>query len=232
MEKFYARLQRCRQLCNGRPPAGHACQPLASTTLRKIHFIISGALERAVRWRHLGVNKAALAVAPSPGQTNPDPPTADEAAVMLSAAWAFDPDWGLLLLWLMMVTGLRRGEINAMRWKNVDFTRGLLLIQRSNAHPKSGVKEKATKTRQQRRIALDPQTIALLLVHRERCEKRCAELNCVLEGDAWLLSPAPDCSEPWPPRALTQRYGRLAKKLKLRSTRLDCIRFGIIRPRG
>jgi len=36
---------------------------------RKIHYIIRGALERAVRWRHLGVNKAAMAEAPSPRRT-------------------------------------------------------------------------------------------------------------------------------------------------------------------
>ncbi|MGH3754045.1 MAG: tyrosine-type recombinase/integrase [Pseudonocardiaceae bacterium] len=223
LERFYARLQRCRHLCNGRPSARHTCSPLAGSTVRKIHFIISGALERAVRWRYLGVNKAALAAAPSPGQTEPDPPTADEAAVMLSAAWAFDQDWGLLL-WLMMVTGLRRGEVSAVRWNHLDLTRRLLLIQRSNSHPKSGVKEKETKTRQQRRIALDPQTVKLLVAYRERCEIRCEELGCTLDGEAWLFSPVPDCSEPWPPRTLTQRYGRLARKLKLRSTRLHSLR--------
>ena len=107
LEKFYARLQRCRQLCMGRLNGGHTCRPLSSSTVRKIHFIISAALERAVRWRHLGVNKAALAVAPSPRQTDPDPPTAEEAAAILAEAWAVDPDWGLLL-WLTMVTGSRR----------------------------------------------------------------------------------------------------------------------------
>jgi len=80
LERFYARLQRCRQLCNGRPPAGHTCRPLAASTVRKIHFILRGSLERAVLWRHLGVNKAALTVAPPPAPSTPDPPTADEAA--------------------------------------------------------------------------------------------------------------------------------------------------------
>lgn len=223
LEKFYARLQRCRQLCNSRPGPGHVCRPLSSSTVRKIHFIISAALERAVRWRHLGVNKAAFAVAPSPSQTEPDPPSAEEAAALLGAAWGVDPDWGLLL-WLTMVTGSRRGEISALRWHHVDVARSLLLVQRSNAHPKAGVKEKETKTRQQRRVALDPQTVALLTAYRERCEQRCADLHCTLQADAWLFSPAPDGSVPWPPRALTQRYSRLATRLKLRSTRLHSLR--------
>ncbi len=59
LERFYARLHRCRELCSGRPSAGHVCRPLSTSTTRKIHYVIRGALERAVRWQHLGVNKAA-----------------------------------------------------------------------------------------------------------------------------------------------------------------------------
>nr|WP_275404240.1 hypothetical protein [Pseudonocardia acidicola] len=146
LERFYARLHRCRDMCTGRPRNGHTCRPLSSSTTRKIHYIIRGALERAVRWRHLGVNKAAMAVAPSPQRTEPDPPSADEAARLLYAAWS-DPEWGLPL-WLTMLTGPRRGEISALRWRHVDFDRGLLSIVRSNAQPKAGLKEKSTKTGQ------------------------------------------------------------------------------------
>src|SRR4051794_27992558 len=58
LERFYARLHRCRQLCPNRPPKGHVHQPLSTSTTRKIHYIIRGALERAVRWGYLGVNPA------------------------------------------------------------------------------------------------------------------------------------------------------------------------------
>jgi integrase len=223
LERFYARLQRCRRLCNGRPASGHMCRPLASSTVRKIHFILHGSLDRAVRWRHLGVNKSAIAAAPPPAPSKPDPPTAEEAARMLSAAWASDPDWGLLL-WLTMVTGSRRGEVSALRWEHLDLARGSVRIERSNAQPRAGVKEKETKSRQQRRVALDPQTVQMLHAHHERCEQRCTALGCELEPSAFLFSPAPDGSAPWPPRTLTQRYRYLARKLKLRSTRLHSLR--------
>jgi hypothetical protein len=49
LERFYARLQRCRELCAGRSIGGHTCRPLSSSTVRKIHFILSASLERAVR---------------------------------------------------------------------------------------------------------------------------------------------------------------------------------------
>lgn len=83
LESFYARLQRCRVLCGGRRRAGHKCRPLSGSTVRKIRYVISGALEQAVRWRHLGVNPAALAIAPRANHTEPDPPSAEEAAAVI-----------------------------------------------------------------------------------------------------------------------------------------------------
>lgn len=64
LERFYARLQRCREMCSGRARNGHTCRPLTGNTTRKVHYIIRGALERAVRWGHLVVNKAAMAEPP------------------------------------------------------------------------------------------------------------------------------------------------------------------------
>jgi integrase len=188
--------------------------------VRKVHFILSGALERAVRWRHLGVNRAALAVAPSPASAAPDPPSAAEAALLLNAAWC-DPDWGLLL-WLTMVTGLRRGELSALRWAHVDFNRGTLMVQRANAQPRSGVREKETKTGQHRRIALDQRTVALVTAHRDGVTARCAALGCEPSVDSWVFSPAPDGSSPHPPRSLTQKYRRQRSR-RIRS-------FGSFRP--
>ena len=69
LERFYARLQRCRHLCGTRPPKGHVCQPLSSSTTRKSHYIIRGALDRAVRWRYLSVNPAEFVEAPAPRRT-------------------------------------------------------------------------------------------------------------------------------------------------------------------
>ncbi len=222
LERFYVRLHRCRELCTGRARAGHVCRPLSTSTTRKIHYVIRGALERAVRSRYLGVNRAAMAVAPSPRPTEPDPPNAKEVAALLNKAWA-DPEWGLLL-WLTMITGPRRGEVSALRWRHVDFERAILWVHRSNAQTKAGIKEKETKTQQRRKVALDPHTLTLLRQHRELWEQRCAALGYKLNYDAFVFSPAPDGSTPYAPRSITQKYRRLAIQLQLRSTRLHSLR--------
>jgi hypothetical protein len=129
-----------------------------------------------------------------------------------------------LLLWVTMVSGMRRGEVSALRWQHVDLATSTLTVQRANAHPRSGVKEKQTKTRQQRRIAIDPQTAALLREHRERCAERCRVLGLGFRDDMFVFSPVPDASSPYTPRSLSSRYRRLAIKLGLGSTRLHSLR--------
>jgi integrase len=222
LERFYTRLQRCRALCDGRPKTGHVCRPLSASTVRKIHYIVSAALQQAVRWRHLGVNPASLAVAPTSGRPEPDPPTGEEAAAIVGAAWR-DPEWGLLL-WLVMVTGMRRGEISALRWRHVDLRTGTILIQRANAQVKAIVREKTTKTQQQCRVAIDQVTVALLAEHRERWQRRCADLGITFHDDLFVFSPAIDASKPYAPHSLSQRYRLLAGRLGLRSTRLHALR--------
>jgi hypothetical protein len=48
LERSYARLHRCRDLCPNRPPKGQVHRPLSTSTTRKIHYVMRGTLERAV----------------------------------------------------------------------------------------------------------------------------------------------------------------------------------------
>ena len=61
LERFYARLHRCKAMCGSRPPRGHACKPLCTSTTRKIHYVLRGALGRAARWGYVSVNAVELA---------------------------------------------------------------------------------------------------------------------------------------------------------------------------
>jgi integrase len=223
LERFYARLVRCRHLCSGAGRRGHVCEPLAATTVRKIHFILRGTFERAVRWRYLNINEAAMAAPPVLTSHEPDPPTPEEAARLINEAWSIDPAWGLLL-WLTMLTGSRRGEISALRWRHVDLERGTLTVERSNAHTRTGLQEKTTKSTRRRRVALDEGTVALLKEHRDHVEHQCEQIGVRRVADAFLFSLSPDGSTPLRPHGLSQRYHRLAVRMGLRSTRLHSLR--------
>src|SRR5690606_14187252 len=51
----------CRRRC---PP--HECRPLADSTIRQIHYLLSGAYRRAVRWRWVAVSPISQAEPPPP----------------------------------------------------------------------------------------------------------------------------------------------------------------------
>ncbi len=226
LEFFYALLRRCRDRCDGRHQDRHrvkrkhecdsrcevhVCRPLAPATVRQIHAILGAALARAVRWRWLAVNPTGQAVAPAAPKPDPQPPSAEQAARIVVEAWK-DPDWGMLV-WLAMVTGARRGELCALRWDRLDFASGVLEIRTSIAQDGTKTWEKDTKTHQQRRIALDEQTMALLRAYYLRCVERAAMLGLKLFADARIFSVAPDGGLWLKPDTVGQRYERMCARL-------------------
>ncbi|MDP9766512.1 tyrosine-type recombinase/integrase [Deinococcus enclensis] len=73
------------------------------------------------------------------------------------------------LFHLMLATGLRRGEICALRWENVDLDRGELKVRRAVGVGKGGKPEEGLpKTLKSRRtVTLDADMVALLRDHAE-----------------------------------------------------------------
>ena len=61
-------------------------------------------------------------------------------------------------------------------------------------------------------------------MHRQRWAERLDELGLALSPDAFVFSTSPDGLTPYAPRAISQRYRKLALKLQLRSTRLHSLR--------
>lgn len=143
-----------------------------------------------------------------------DPPTAAEAALLVNRAWAISPDWGSLV-WTKMTTGVRRGEICGFRWTHLelDDTEAVATIRRTVYVDADGnIQEKDTKTHQQRRVVLDPETIEVLLDHRDRAKERARTGGYTWSANAFVFSPLPD-GRPVLPDTITQKYDRMAKKL-------------------
>jgi integrase len=229
LESFYAALRRCREHCDRRGfvqhrKAGphrctsvcrpHECRGLADSTIRQIHWIISGALDAAVRWRWISVNCAAYAWKPPVPRSNPNPPSAAEAALLINEAWK-DPEWGAFV-WVCMTTGARRGELCAVHWSDVALDEGVLLLRRALYVDEDGqVREKDTKTHQQRRIALDAETIEILRAHLERSRERAQVLGLDWSSGAYVFSPDPVSGRPLLPDTATQRFSRMADRLAI-----------------
>jgi integrase len=234
LDSFYAELRRCRQHCSGKAGARHwtrqahecdqrctrphVCKPLGASVVRHIHFLLSGAFERAVRWRWVGVNPVSMATPPAAPKPNPQPPSPREAARIVEEAWK-DPDWGALV-WTAMTTGARRGELCAIRLHSVDLDEGreTLWLRRAIRKEHGVLVEAELKTHQQRRVALDAETAAILREHVDRARARAESLGFTLPIDAFLFSGSPDGATFPIPDSVTQRYDRLAARLGIETT--------------
>ena len=53
----------------------------------------------------------------------------------------------------------------------------------------------------------------MLREHRARCKERARSLDTRVRRDGFVFSPSPDCAAMTNPDTVTQRYGRLAKRL-------------------
>jgi len=226
IDSFYAQLRSCRARCRGRTYVEHRtkrhhqcddrcrphqCRPLSDASRRHIHNLLSGAFGRAVRWRWVSTNPVHQAEAPSQPVPHPRPPSQPQAARIAMEAWK-DPDWGMFV-WLAMTTGARRGELCALRWDRLHLESGVLEVRTSIAQSGRQIWEKDTKTHQQRRIVLDPQTLDLLRAYLRHCTQRAASIGLELPPDSYVFSLAPDASTWLKPDTVTQRYTRMCARL-------------------
>ena len=195
----------------------------SAKTIRNYHAIIAAALHQAVRWGWIRDNVAELAKPPkiTPGRVSA--PSVDVVRQLVEAAEHRDPRLAPLLM-LAALTGMRRGELCALRWSDVDFKLRELTVSRSVVVVPAGLAEKPTKTNQERKVALDDIAIALLAQHRTRVTEWARQAEAQIGDDAFVFSPYLDGSKPFRPDNVTNFFIRVRDGLGLTNVRLHDLR--------
>lgn len=133
---------------------------------------VRGALKRAAAWGLIAADPAIGVAIPGAGRAKPRAWTAEETARFL-AAEGNEPRYGLV--WrLMLATGVRKGEIAALHWEDVNLGRGELLIHRTMTVDGNGkrVLQHDTKTHRPRAIAIPASLVAALKAHHKATAER------------------------------------------------------------
>lgn len=156
---------------------------LAPTTIRSITSTLSMALTQAVRRQIIAANPCADLDLPSVGKRRWCVLDAEQARRIVTDT-RDDP---LHAAWVLAVTvGLRRGELMALEWKDIDLTTGVLRVERTVTLTAEGRRHVGpdTKTESSRRTIRLPQVcIDALRRHRARQNER--RLSA---GDVWTDS--------------------------------------------
>ncbi len=125
--------------------------PLSAKTVKHAFSLLKAALTWAVRHELVGRNVADAVTPPQVRRSEATALSVDEAQRII--AGADTGRWGPFMR-LALATGARRGELLALRWRDVDLVAGTVTIRASLSDAKSGVVEKGTKTDRVRVVAL------------------------------------------------------------------------------
>ena len=206
-----------------RTGGGRDGRPLADGSVRRIHGVLHRALAQAVRWEWIWTNPAEHASPPLVDQREIHSPP-PEAVVRLLEASRATP--GLELFFrLAAVTGARRGQLCALRWRDVDTARQAISFVRSLAEGRSGgLVVVATKNRRRNRVSIDPTTTGLLVEHRRRAERRAAGERVEWESDTYVFAWDAPGLDPWKPNWVTKRFTAVRSDVGLQGHRLHDLR--------
>lgn len=135
-------------------------RPVSVSTLHRVHATLMSALNTAVRRGLIPVNPAATVELPRPERQETAVWTSEEARRFLAEA---REDRWYLVYRMLLVAGLRRGEVLGLRREDVDLEAGLLRIDQQlvlvNGQTLVGVPKSRSGNRT---VALDPETVDLL----------------------------------------------------------------------
>ena len=205
---------------------------LAASSIRQIHKVLRQALDHAVRSNLLARNVCDIAKKALPRQVRYEikPLTQEQAQKLVSDARGHHLE---ALFILAVMTGMRRGELLALRWSDIDFDNGSLQVHHTvrrvsirgytGSGPKTKLTESEPKTTSSRRmIVLPPFLVDVLKKHRIRqLEERLQAGNAWVENNLVFCNPHGTFREP---STVYKTFQRFLKDAGLPTMRLHDLR--------
>ena len=191
-----------KALTNGRRDGKGGLSP---ASVLYMHRLLKEALAVAVgEWRLLLWNPADSIKAPKVKRKTMRALDTAETATLLEAV----REYRLFIPVLLAVTcGLRRGEICALRWRNVGLSGAAeLAIVGSTEQTKAGVREKETKSGRARTVALTTFAIEELRRHKARQAQELLRLGIRQSDEMYVVAQVD--GQPLKPDSLTHEFAR------------------------
>lgn len=200
---------------------GRDGRALSPSTVRYVHRIVRKALAEAVRANRIFRNPADLARPPRANASgNFKTWSVEELRVFLTACGGERLHAALRLA---AMTGMRRGEVLGLRWRDVELDQKRLTVAQALILVENKLTFSQPKTARGRRlVALDAETVALLRAHRARQNEEKLALGPGYEDSGLVF--AKEDGTPVNPNHLTVLFQRIAQRAGLPRIRLHELR--------
>jgi len=179
---------------------------LSKRTVLHTHRMLHGALTRAVRLRLIPANPCDAVEPPKPRRKEMHALDEHETTRLLRLLESGEDFVLFLTVLIAVTTGMRRGEILALRWSDIDLEAGTATVRRSLQKTKrSGLIFKEPKTtRSHRTITLPARTIRKLQRHRTQQAQNRLQLGAAYDNQRLVL--ARGDGSPFNPDTLSLRF--------------------------
>jgi integrase len=184
---------------------------LSARTRCHIHRILHSALGRAVEQQVLARNPAEAFRKRLPKVERREMKTlsTEQSARLLDAIKHTRVYWPVLIA---LSTGMRRGEVFALRWKNVDLSGGSIRVMESLEQTKAGIRFKAPKSDRTRVVTVPRFGVAELKRLKRQQAGELLMLGVRQDGETLVCARAD--GEPLQPQSLTHQFTRLMNRIK------------------
>ena len=197
--------------------------PLSARTVGHAHRVLRKALEDAARREIIARNPATAEPPPKVTAEEVRSLSAEDVATVLDA---LRPTPIFAAVVVLLVTGMRRGELLGLQWGDIDLDAGSLEIERAVEQTKAhGLRLKAPKTAKgRRRVSIPPGAVEALRTHRKgHLEIRIA-LGLGRMPDTFPVFGSPIDGSLRDPDSLTKEWKRLVTVHKLPPVTLHALR--------
>lgn len=194
---------------------------LAPRTVGHVHRLLHKALSVALKWGVVARNVVDAAEPPLVPHTEQAILLEDQAHILLNGLRG---DFLYLPVLILLTTGLRRGELLAVRWRDLDLEVETMRVEQSLEQTKGGMRFKSPKTKHGRRsVTLPAIAVAELRRHRKAQQEMRLQLGIGrLPDDVPVISTYD--GKPYSPDALTLRWRRALVRLNLPRVTLHSLR--------
>ncbi len=201
-------------LSEGRCDGKGGLDPL---TVRHHHMALHRALQIAVKWGVIGNNPADAIDPPRFQRSEIRIMSEDDIQTFLEAA-RLTPYY--TLFYLALFTGMRRSELLALRWSDVDLPLGQISVNRSLHHLQDrSLVFRTPKTAKGRRTIALPPSAALVLREHKKKQGDMHLLLGTLPQESDLVFSQPDGAALLPD-TVSHVWSKLAKRIGMEGTRL------------